>query len=97
MSQKITMLKPDAIVDVRIGSRIVHELQKIIVMLVSDRSDEEMALFNQQVAEQKTEFSEPWMDAVYYTTILLKGVEEAAVLQGKTYEQEGSSISLPGN
>ena len=85
------MIKPDAIVDVKIGTGFLQQIQHLLIFLAKDLKPEQLEQYKKE-AEEKIPFTEEWMSHVTTVSILLKEIEEKADLQGFLYEEEVSPI-----
>lgn len=86
-SPKIKMIKKDAIMDIKIGTGFLQRLQKMLIYLSKDASEEDMRRYG-EMAKNNEEFTEDWMEHLMTMTILLKEIETKAEEQGHTYEDD---------
>jgi len=84
---KIKMIKPDAIIDIKIGTGFLQKLQNLTVFLVKDLTPEQLETYKTE-AEANKGFSEEWMDHVTTMSVLLKELETNADTQGFSFEQD---------
>ena len=84
---KIKMIKPDAIIDVKIGTGFLQKLQNLTIYFTKDLTPEKLENYKKE-AEVNKGFSEEWMDHLTTMSILLKEIETNADKQGFTFEQE---------
>lgn len=88
---KITMIKKDAVVDIKIGSGFLKKLQELLMHVTKDISKEDIARYNEEVKKVTSvsyEFSEEWMNSVTTISFLIKNIEQSAVDQGHTYQAD---------
>jgi hypothetical protein len=88
---KITKIKADAIVSIKIGTGFLQNLQKVMIDLISDKSVEDLdqlKLAIEDFEKNKVEFSEQWMESIHTLTVLIKEIESALIKEGHTYEEE---------
>jgi hypothetical protein len=88
---KIKMIKPDAIIDIKIGTGFLQQIQHLLIFLAKDLKPEQLEQYKKE-AEEKIPFTEEWMTHITTISILLKEIEEKAELQGFSYEEEVPSI-----
>ena len=85
------MIKPDAIIDIKIGTGFLQQIQHLLIFLAKDLKPEQLEQYKKE-AEEKIPFTEEWMTHITTISILLKEIEEKAELQGFSYEEEVPSI-----
>jgi hypothetical protein len=83
----IKMIKPDAIIEIKIGTGFLQKLQNVTLFLTRDLTPEQLENYKNE-AETNTGFSEEWMDHVTTMGTLLKELENNADLQGFSFDQE---------
>lgn len=83
----IKMIKKDASIQITIGSGFMQKIQAIVVAMVSERTDEELAEFQRQ-AVAKEELSIEWMEHLSTMMLLMNEIEVKAEEQGFTYDSE---------
>jgi len=83
----IKMIKPDAIVDIKIGTGFLQQIQNLLMYLAKDLTPEQLAQYKKE-AEEKISFSEEWMTHVTTVSVLLKEIEVKADEQGFAYDEE---------
>lgn len=84
---KIKMIKPDAIIDIKIGTGFLQKLQNLTIYLTKDLSTEQLEAYKTE-AEANKGFSEDWMNHVTTMSVLLKELETNADTQGFSYEED---------
>lgn len=84
---KIKMIKPDAVIGIKIGTGFLQKLQNATLFLTRDLTAEQLETYKSE-AEANNGFSEEWMDHVTTMGILLKELEVNADAQGFSFEQE---------
>lgn len=88
MSNTITMMKKDAVVNIQVGSGFLHRVQQVLTKLIADQTAEELEQFKALMAEGKYEFAEDWMNHIFTLSSFVSYIESEALKQGHTYEQE---------
>ncbi len=83
---KIEIVKPDAVIDVKIGTAFLKELQTVTVYLSSLKSTEELKEIVNKV-NNKQELSE-WEQVMYTMLVLVTTIEENARKEGLTTVEE---------
>ena len=87
---KIKMIKPDAIIDIKIGTGFLQQIQQLLMFLAKDLTPEQLEQYKKE-ADEKVPFTEEWMSHITTISILLKEIETKADEQGFTYEEELST------
>lgn len=91
---KVTMIKKDAVISIRISAAFLQRIQKVMFSLVMDKTPEEVDSFKQQADKIREDqnynpqFSEDWMEDVFTLSILINEVESTLIKEGHTYEEE---------
>lgn len=83
----IKMIKQDAAIKVTFGSGFIQKIQAIVVHMVNERTDEELAEFQRLVTE-KEELSLDWMEHLSTMMLLMNEIEVQAEEQGFTYDAD---------
>lgn len=83
---KITLIKKDAIIPLSVGSNFIHRIQQALLFFTDDKTDEEMESFNRALLEGTP--LEGWMVHVETLILLMRGIEESAINNGMTVEQD---------
>lgn len=83
----IKMIKKDASIQVTFGSGFIQKIQAIVVHMVSERTDEELAEF-QRLAVAKEELTLDWMEHLSTMMLLMNEIEIKAEEQGFTYDAD---------
>jgi hypothetical protein len=92
--EKVKMIKHDAIIDIKIGTGFLQQLQKMLLFMTVDLTTEDMELYK-KLTEKNEELTEPWMEHLTTLSILLKEIETKAEEQGFTYEGDISDTIIP--
>lgn len=98
---KVTMIKSDAVVNIKIGSGFLNRLQKVMFGIMMDKSPEEIEDFKKQSEdiknqkEQNPDFTEDWMNHLFTLTVLINEVEQTIINEGMTFEKEMEDGNLP--
>ena len=83
----IKMIKQEAAIQVVIGSGFLQKIQAIVVHMVNERTDEELAEF-QRLAMAKEELTLDWMEHLSTMMLLMNEIETKAEEQGFTYDAD---------
>ncbi len=83
----IKMIKQDATIQVTFGSGFIQKIQAIVVHMVNERTDEELAEFQRQ-AVAKEELTLDWMEHLSTMMLLMNEIEIQAEEQGFTYDAD---------
>jgi hypothetical protein len=83
----IKMIKQDASIQVTFGSGFIQKIQAIVVHMVNERTDEELAEFQRQ-AVAKEELTLDWMEHLSTMMLLMNEIEIQAEEQGFTYDAD---------
>lgn len=81
------MIKQDAAIQVTFGSGFIQKIQAIVVHMVNERTDEELAEFQRQ-AVAKEELTLDWMEHLSTMMLLMNEIEIQAEEQGFTYDAD---------
>jgi hypothetical protein len=92
MSNKVTLLKKDALVSIKIGTGFLKKLQDALMDVSANHSEEKLKELENLIKEKK-ELTEPWMDTIYTLSLLIRSIEEEALNQGLTYEEDVDNIT----
>lgn len=84
---KIKMIKPDAIIDIKIGTGFLQQIQQLLMFLAKDLKSDQLEQYKKE-ADEKIPFTEEWMTHITTVSVLLKEIEEKADEQGFAFEQE---------
>ncbi len=87
----IKMIKKDAAIQITIGSGFMQKIQAVVLYLVSDRTDEELAEFQRQ-AVAKEELTLDWMEHISTMMLLMNEIETKAEEQGFTYDADVTQL-----
>ena len=83
----IKMIKQDASIQVTFCSGFIQKIQAIVVHMVNERTDEELAEFQRQ-AVAKEELTLDWMEHLSTMMLLMNEIEIQAEEQGFTYDAD---------
>jgi hypothetical protein len=92
MSNKVTLLKKDALVSIKVGTGFLKKLQDALMDVSADHSEEKLKELENLIKEKK-ELTEPWMDTIYTLSLLIRSIEEEALNQGLTYEEDVDNLT----
>jgi len=87
----IKMIKKDAAIQITVGSGFMQKIQAVVLYLVSDRTDEELAEFQRQ-AVAKEELTLDWMEHLSTMMLLMNEIETKAEEQGFTYDADVTEL-----
>jgi hypothetical protein len=87
----IKMIKKDAAIQITIGSGFMQKIQAVVLHMVSDRTDEELAEFQRQ-AVAKEELTLDWMEHLSTMMLLMNEIETKAEEQGFTYDADVTEL-----
>jgi len=85
--ESIKMIKPEAIIEIKIGTGFLQQIQNLLIYLAKDLTPEQLNQYKKE-AEEKTPFSEEWMNHVTTISTLLKELEIKADEQGFAYDMD---------
>lgn len=91
--EKVTMLKKDAILNVKIGSSYVNRVYKLINHLYENISEKDRLDFEKEMMEaaEKKDFEKvydkEWKNSIITAAMLLGCIQVAAAEQNQTFEQ----------
>jgi hypothetical protein len=88
----IKMIKPEAIIDIKIGTGFLQQIQHVLMFLAKDLKPEELEQYKKE-AEEKIPFTQEWMSHITTISVLLKEIETKAEEQGFTYEADVPSTN----
>jgi hypothetical protein len=83
----IKMIKQEAAIQIVISSGFLQKIQAIVVHMVNERTDEELAEF-QRLAMAKEELTLDWMEHLSTMMLLMNEIETKAEEQGFTYDAD---------
>lgn len=82
----VKMLKHDALIPIKFGTGFVQRLQSMMMSLASQRTEEEIQLF-QKLLKEGQELPEAWMEHIETLSILLKEIDQSAEANGFIIEK----------
>jgi hypothetical protein len=85
--ESIKMIKPEAIIEIKIGTGFLQQIQNLLVYLAKDLTPEQLDQYKKE-AEEKIPFTEEWMNHVTTISTLLKELEIKADEQGFAYDMD---------
>jgi hypothetical protein len=88
--EKVTMIKKDAQVNITVGVGFLESLQSSMVYVSSQQTQEELNQYEQeaQTITHPLSFSKPWMTLLFSLSNMVYAIEQAAISQGCTYDEE---------
>lgn len=84
----IKMIKPDAIVKIEISAFFMQRIQKLLLYLANDLTQEQLQNYREQAEKGGNSFTEDWMEHITTLSILLKEIETKAVEQSLAFDQD---------
>jgi len=87
----IKMIKKDAAIQITIGSGFMQKIQAVVLHMVSERTDEELAEFQRQ-AVAKEELTLDWMEHLSTMMLIMNEIEIKAEEQGFTYDADVTEL-----
>lgn len=84
----VTMIKKDALINLQIGTGFLQKLQQVLVSLTEGRTEEELQNFKDLAESKAPEFPEIWMENIITVATIINEIEQSAIKQGQTYDQE---------
>jgi hypothetical protein len=85
------MIKKDAAIQITIGSGFMQKIQAVVLHMVSERTDEELAEFQRQ-AVAKEELTLDWMEHLSTMMLIMNEIEIKAEEQGFTYDADVTEL-----
>lgn len=85
------MIKKDAVINIKVGVGFLKKIQEALIDISSSYTEEEMDNLKNLI-ENKEELPEPWMNTVYTLSLLIRSIEEEAINQNLTYEEDVDNI-----
>lgn len=92
----VKMIKPDAIVSIEIGAIFMQKIQKLLLYLVNDISQEKLQKYKELIEKNET-FTEDWMEHITTISILLKEIETKAIEQNLAFDKDINDILTSEN
>lgn len=84
---KVEMVKKEAIIEMKIGSQFLKDLQGVLLYITSLRSAEELKAIVEK-AKNDADSMDDWEKAAYNMLVLITSLEENARENGHTTEVE---------
>lgn len=80
MNDKIEFIKPETVLEIKLGTKLIGTFQKMVMSLIKDKTSEEL---NKAHAEFETQvFTEEWIEYYYSALLLCNTFEKTAREQG---------------
>lgn len=92
MAKYIT-IKRDTVLSIQVGGNTLVNLQKLLLYVLADKTQEEIELAQQKIAKQ--EWDEDWYEHVAFLSLLIRRIETSAHEQGLTVEEDLEAVSPP--
>ena len=92
---KIKVINKDAQISITVGTAFIAQMQGLLLSLLSDKSEEDIASFKESLEllnNEDEEFPEDWMRHVHLITSLLKDIEEIAEQTNQIIEKDVDDI-----
>lgn len=88
----VTLIKQDAVIDLKVGTGFLERLHKLVVMIVSEKTQSEVEIYKKLVDDgHQDNLPESWMETLYTVNSLIKALEEEAINSGQVYDKEETS------
>ena len=87
---KVTMVKTDATISLKIGTAFIQKLQNIITSTVDEKGKDNIEKFIKEMETMSKDdnFSESWMDCLNIIMTLNREIESELIRSGNTYEED---------
>ena len=82
MSEQIPLIKKEAQIQITVATPFIERVQKLLMFLMLDKSEEQTTKLIEEINNGKTEFSEDWMNHYFTTMMFLHTIDKAAQEQG---------------
>lgn len=92
--EKMTLIKKDALIELKVGTSFVSRLQKLMIGILADKTPEEIQKYNELCNQNTLEFPESWMEDLTTVNALLMTIEQEAKKSGQTYEVDVNDPTL---
>lgn len=88
--EKVTMIKKDALINIAVGAGFLESLQTSLVYITSQQTEEELKAYEQEAQNVTAPpvFSKTWMLTLFTLSNLIYAIEQAAINQGLSYDDE---------
>lgn len=94
MAKYIT-IKRDTVLNIQVGGNTLVNLQKLLLYVLADKTQEEIELAQQKIAKQ--EWDEDWYEHVAFLSLMIRRIETVAHEQGLTVEEDLEAVTPPEN
>lgn len=88
---KVTMVKPDALIEVKVGTGFLKKIQGVFIHLLANKTEEELATLSKELEKQE-ESEDEWIESVKTLSILIRTLEEEAIKQNLVYEDDYENV-----
>lgn len=85
MAKYITV-KKDVTFPIEVGANTLINLQKLLLFVVSDKTEEDILQAQQKIAKQ--EWDEDWYEHVAFLSLMIRRIEQVAHEKGYTTEED---------
>jgi hypothetical protein len=95
--QKLTYIgiKKDTTFPITVGGNTLINLQKLLLFLIADKSEEEIKIAQEKIMQQK--YDEEWYEHVAFISFMINAMETEAHKLGLTVEEDLSDPNLEQN
>ena len=90
---KYVTIKRDTVLSIQVGGNTLVNLQKLLLYVLADKTQEEIELAQQKIAKQ--EWDEDWYEHVAFLSLMIRRIETSAHEQGLTVEEDLEAVSPP--
>lgn len=90
---KYISIKRDTVFNIQVGGNTLVNLQKLLLYVLADKTQEEIELAQQKIAKQ--EWDEDWYEHVAFLSLMIRNIETTAHDQGLTVEEELTDTQAP--
>jgi hypothetical protein len=80
-----TAIKRDATFPITVGGNTLINLQKLLLFILADKSEEEMKTARDKILKQ--EYEEDWYEHVAFLSLMINIIEKTAHEKGLTIEE----------
>lgn len=91
MSNKYKSIKRETTFPITIGGNTLINFQKLILFLLSDKTEEEINKAHEQILKQQ--YDEEWYEHVAFVSMMIRTIEVTAEEKGFLIEEDLDNIS----
>ena len=86
-------LKKDTTLSLQVGGNTLVNLQKLLLYVLADKTEEEIQMAQQKIAQQQ--WDEDWYEHVAFLSLMIRRIEQLAHEQGLTVEEDLDEPTTP--